>query len=90
MLSLPSFELLSRWMFLYFKRRISSTLVGVNRSGASVLASKGFEEKAGCCEGSGIGSSQSVANSACSLVAESFSGEVIFRAVIRSMSELGQ
>ena len=90
MRSLPSFELLSRRVFLWLKKRMSSTLVDVNKSGASVFASKGFEEKAGCCDGSGIGSSQSVANSACSLGVESLSGEVTFSAVMRSISELGQ
>jgi len=63
-LSRPNFELLDRRLFFGLKRRISSVLVEVNSSGASVLTSKGFDKKAGCCEGSGIGSSQSVAKSA--------------------------
>ena len=65
MLSRPILELLTRRAFLWLRSRISSMLVEVNKSGASVLASKGLDEKAGCCEGSGIGSSQSVTKSAC-------------------------
>lgn len=90
MLSRPSFELLPRRVFLWLRRRISSMLVEVNKSGASVLALKGLDKKAGCCEGTGIGSSQSVAKSACTLGVWSFSGEVILRAVMRSISKFEQ
>ena len=90
MLSRPSFELLPLRMFLWLRRRISSMLVEVNKNGASVLALKGLDKTAGCCEGSGIGSSQSVAKSACTFGVWSFSGEVILRAVMRSMSKFEQ
>lgn len=87
--SLPFLEMLSLyWPCLWLKKRISSTLEDVNSSGASVLTPKGFEANAGCCEGSGTGNSHSVAKSALTFGIESFSGEVIWRAVIKSISEL--
>lgn len=87
-LCLPTLWALS-WLYCFFEHnsRIASALVDVNNKGSSVLTSKGLDANAGCSEGSGTGSSHSVVKSPLTLAVASFSGEVTFKAVMRSMSQ---
>lgn len=87
MLDLPLLEGFSWRCFFTHSARIASALVDVNNKGASVLTSKELGANAGCSEGSGTGSSHSVVKSPLTLAIESFSGEVTFKAVMRSISQ---
>lgn len=86
-LCLPIIDLSSLRRFSESFARISSAVVEVNKRGASVRVLKGFDVNAGWADGSGTGSSHKVGNSALIFAPRSFSGEVIFKAVMRSMSK---